>query len=102
MFWTCTIKRRGVVEKQASGYTEDPYWWLACQTQAAGIPVSTVEAKVSHWGEHVSVSFSVSLQCPQAQGQIEDAGRLAYTTATRFVNDAVSRLDSGMPMLPTG
>jgi hypothetical protein len=102
MYWSSLIKRQGTVEQANSGIVEDPFWFLACQAKVAGVPLATVESKVSHWGQHVSVSFSVSLQCPQAQGQIEEAARLAYVTATRFVNDAVSRLDSGMPMLPTG
>lgn len=102
MKWIMELKRGGVVEQATSGYVEDPFFWLASQARLADIPLATVEAKVAHWGDHVSVSFSVSLQCPQAQGQIEEAGKLAFTTATRFVNDAVSRMDRNMPMLPTG
>lgn len=80
---------------------EDPYYWLASQAVGMGAPLATIESKVSHWGNHVSVSFSVTLQCSQAQGYIEDAAKLAFTTATRFVNEAASRFDRDMPLLPT-
>lgn len=100
MNWSMTLKRAGVVEQVKSGEVSDPFWSIA--VQSPGAPVATIEAKVSHWGEHVSVNFSVSLQCPQSKSYIEEAAKLAFITATRFVNEAVSKFDSGMPMLPTG
>lgn len=104
MLWHMEVKRGGVVEQQNSGQLQDPFWNLAAGAQTEhrqAMPTATVEAKVSHWGQHVSVGFTISIQCPQSQQHIEYASQLAYVTATRFVNDAVSRLDSSMPMLPT-
>ncbi len=102
MQWTSKIKRRGVVEQSNSGYVPDPLWVLGNTPKEFGLPKATVESKVSHWGEHVSISFSVTLECPQTQEHVAEAARMAFITATRFVNEAVSRLDSSMPMLPTG
>ena len=89
------------MEREQSGFTPDPFWSLVCEARAAGHPPATVESKVSHWGNNVSVSFSVSLQCDQSKQHIEAAAQLAFTAATRFVNEAVARFDSSMPMLPT-
>lgn len=92
------------MQQASSGYLEDPFMNLLTSKadQTGSMPAATVESKVSHWGNHISVSFSVTLQCPQSRAHIEYAAQLAFTTATRFVNEAVSRLDGGMPMLPTG
>ena len=93
------------MEQQGSGQLQDPFWNLALNVRdehQRAMPSATVESKVSHWGQHVSVGFTVTIQCPQTQEHIQFASQLAYVTATRFVNDAVSRLDSSMPMLPTG
>jgi hypothetical protein len=98
MQWHMEIKRGGVVEETHSGQLQDPFWNLALESR--GQPAS-VEAKVSHWGQHVSVAFKITIQCPQTKDHIEYASHLAYRTAVRYVNDAVSRLDSSMPLLPT-
>lgn len=87
------------MEHSTSGQMNDPFLALASGTNPD--QRTLLETKVSHWGQHVSVSFSISIQCPQTQPHIEYAARLIFNTATRFVNDAVSRLDGSMPMLPT-
>lgn len=89
------------MEQHTTGQLEDPFWALAASAKELG-HMATVETKVSHWGQHVSVGFTISIQCPQTRAHLEYAAQLVFVTATRFVNDAVSRLDSSMPLLPTG
>lgn len=87
------------MEQQQGGILPDPVWIMGTATQ--GGPKSTVEARVSHWGDHVSISFSVSLECPQTESYLQAAGEHAARTATSFVNELASRFDVNMPMLPT-
>jgi hypothetical protein len=106
MIWKMELKRGGVTEMATSGSLESRDFLHLLesvrQTKQAGLSTTRVESKVSHWGDHISVSFSVSLECPQTLENIEYAAKLAFVTATRFINEAVSQFDQSMPMLPTG
>jgi len=78
----------------------DPKWDMGLAAQTG--PKASVEMRVVHWGDHVSVSCSVTLECPQTEQYMQLAGEHALNTATRFVNEAASRFDQGMPLLGTG
>ena len=65
-------------------------------------PKARVTMRLSHWGDHVSVACEISLECVQMQDRMERAGAHALNTAARFVNEATSRFDRSMPLLPTG
>lgn len=78
----------------------DPLWELGLAAQKG--PKANVDFRISHWGDSVSVSCTVALECAQTEAHLQAAAQHAFTQATRFVNDAVSRFDQSMPMLPTG
>lgn len=88
--------------ERAGGELPDPIWVLGTQAEMKGAGKSRVEMRISHWGDSVSVSCSVSLECLQKGDHIDAAGQHAFNEATRLVNGAVSRFDATMPMLPTG
>ncbi len=88
------------MEQQQGGELPDPVWAMGTAAQSG--PTSTIEARISHWGDHVSISFSVSLECPQTEAYMQAAAEHASGTATSYVNELASRFDKTMPMLPTG
>lgn len=87
-------------QQQGGTLPDDPVWNMGITAQ--GGPKSTVEARVTHWGDHVSLSFSVTLECPQTEAYLRAAGEHASRVATSFVNELASRFDKNMPLLPTG
>jgi len=88
------------MEQQQGGTLPDPAWAMGVAAQ--GGPKSTIEARISHWGDHVSISFSVSLECPQTDAYMQAAAELASGVAASYINELASRFDNTMPMLPTG
>lgn len=78
----------------------DPLWDIGLSASSG--PKANVDFRVAHWGENVSVSCTVALECAQTEVHLQAAAQHAFTQATRFVNEAVSRFDQSMPMLPTG
>lgn len=100
MNYKMELKRGGRVEQQQGGVLPDPVWDMGLAAQ--GVPKASVEARISHWGDHVSISFTVTLECPQSEGYLQLAAEHAARTATSFVNEMASRFDTAMPLLPTG
>lgn len=101
MNWQMEVKRGGVVEQSGGGTLPDPIWKIGQDAIEQGTPKARVEGRISHWGDHVSISFSVSIECVQTQLHIQQAAQYAASETTRFVNELASRFDRDMPMLPT-
>lgn len=104
MTWTM-ITKQGDFVTQTSGQAPDPVKAIADRAahfKSLGQPTATVGTKISHWGDGLSVNFSISVECPQTQPDLEYAAQVLFYTATRFVNEAMYRFDPNLPLLPTG
>ncbi|KPJ84925.1 MAG: hypothetical protein AMS18_16450 [Gemmatimonas sp. SG8_17] len=79
----------------------DPYWDMAVQAQASGMPTANVRIGFGDTVEcldptgrrrWVKCEISVSAMCPQNEAFISHAKELMYQHAVQFVNGAMLRI----------
>ena len=85
-----------------SAIIPDPFWELGIQARAAGTPLARVTINVGCGEEYgrVKCSTTVSLECPQSKGALDQAAALAFETALGYTNDGMSHLVDDYVAIP--
>lgn len=82
-------------------YTLDKFYNAVQLCRQQGLPTARIGTTVGRsieFGE-VKCSFTVTIECPQAKEEMDEAAQLVFTKALEYANDGMSHLKPGVPRI---